>query len=320
MKVSVVTPNYNGERFLRTFFESLNNDCELIGEVIIVDNGSSDNSRQFIKGNEFSFPVVLIENTENLGFAPAVNQGIRKAKYEYIFSLNNDTEVKSGSIKSLVDLISSDDDIFSVQAKMLQYDNKELIDDVGDEYNLLAWTKKTGENRKSEEYTEVLDIFSACAGAAMYKKSLLDEIGMFDDNFFAYMEDVDLAIRSRIHGYRNLLCPDAIVYHIGSATSGSRYNEFKVRLAARNNVWVVYKNLPIPLKIVNFIFLFLGFLIKYIFFLRKGFGSTYLSGLREGLSSRSEKIDKVKFQTKNTKNYFKIEYRLIINTLKFLKR
>ena len=259
MKVSIVTPNYNGEKFLKTFFESLDNDSELIGEVIIVDNGSTDKSKEYIKSNAFNFPVVLIENRENLGFSPAVNQGIEKAKYEYIFSLNNDTEVKKGSIKALVELISSSDEIFSVQSKMLQYDNKNLIDDVGDEYNLLAWTKKTGENRPSDEYGEVLEIFSACAGAAMYKKSLLEEIGMFDDNFFAYMEDVDLAIRSRIYGYKNLLCPDAIVYHIGSATSGSRYNEFKVRLAARNNVWVVYKNLPIPLKILNFIFLFLGF-------------------------------------------------------------
>ena len=319
MKVSVVTPNYNGERFLKTFFESLDNDSELIGEVIIVDNGSSDGSREYIKNNTFKFPVKLIENTENLGFSPAVNQGIRKAQYEYIFSLNNDTEVKKGSIKVLVDLMSSDDNIFSLQAKMLQYDKKELIDDVGDEYNLLAWTKKTGENHSSGEYTEVCEIFSACAGAAMYRKSLLSEIGMFDDNFFAYMEDVDLAIRSKINGYRNLLCPDAIVYHIGSATSGSRYNEFKVRLAARNNVWVVYKNLPIPMKIVNFIFLFLGFLIKYLFFVKKGFGSTYISGIKEGLSTRS-KIDKVKFKSENTKNYFKIEYRLIINTFKFLKK
>lgn len=319
MKVSVVTPNYNGEKFLKTFFESLNNDSELIGEVIIVDNGSTDNSREYIKGKSFNFPVRLIENDENLGFAPAVNQGISQAQYEYIFSLNNDTEIKKGSIKALVDLISSDNNIFSLQAKMLQYKNKELIDDVGDEYNLLAWTKKTGENHNSKEYSEVCEIFSACAGAAMYKKSLLEEIGMFDDNFFAYMEDVDLAIRSRINGYRNLLCPDAVVYHIGSATSGSRYNEFKVRLAARNNVWVVYKNLPIPLKIVNFIFLFLGFLIKYLFFVKKGFGPVYLAGIREGLSTRS-KIQKVKFKSKNTKNYFKIEYRLIINTFKFLKK
>ncbi len=319
MKVSVVTPNYNGEKFLKAFFESLNEDSQLIGEVIIVDNGSTDGSREFIKGNSFNFPVKLIENKENLGFSPAVNQGIMESECEYIFSLNNDTEIRKGSIRAMADLMSSDDSIFSVQAKMLQYDNKELVDDVGDEYNLLGWTKKTGENHKSTEFTEVRDIFSACAGAAMYRKSLLDEIGMFDDNFFAYMEDVDLAIRSKISGYRNLLCPDAVVYHIGSATSGSRYNEFKVRLAARNNVWVVHKNLPIPMKIVNFIFLFLGFLIKYLFFVRKGFGPIYLTGIREGLSTRG-KIQKVKFKSKNTKNYFKIEYRLIINTLKFLKR
>ena len=319
MKVSVVTPNYNGERFLKNFLESLNEDSEYIGEVIIIDNGSSDASLDYLKSNAFNFPIVLIENKENLGFAPAVNQGILKARNELIFSINNDTEIKKGSIKALTDLITSANDIFSVQAKMLQYDNKELIDDVGDEYNLLAWTKKTGENHRSSEYEDVRDIFSSCAGAAMYKKSILNEIGLFDDNFFAYMEDVDLAIRSRINGYRNLLCPDAIVYHIGSATSGSRYNEFKVKLAARNNVWVVYKNFPIPLKIVNFIFLFFGFLIKYLFFVKKGFGSTYLAGIREGLSARG-KINKVKFESKNIKNYFKIEYRLIINTIKFLKK
>lgn len=319
MKVSVVTPNYNGERFLKTFLDSLEGDSECIGEVIIVDNGSVDGSVEYLKSRKFAFPLVLIENTENRGFAPAVNQAIIKAQNELIFSINNDTEIKKGSIKALADLITSGDDIFSVQAKMLQYNNKNLIDDVGDEYNLLAWTKKTGENHNSEEFEEVMEIFSSCAGAAMYKKSILEKIGMFDDNFFAYMEDVDLAIRSRIFGYRNLLCPEAVVYHIGSATSGSRYNEFKVKLAARNNVWVVYKNLPIPQKIVNFIFLFFGFLIKYLFFVKKGFGSLYLEGIREGLSERG-KISKVKFEGGNTKNYFKIEYRLIINTLKFLKK
>ena len=319
MEVSVVTPNYNGERFLDSFLKSLDEDSEYIGEVIIIDNGSDDGSLEYLKSSTFNFPLILIENRENLGFAPAVNQGIKKAKNELIFSINNDTEVKKGSIKALIDLITSADDIFSVQAKMLQYDNKELIDDVGDEYNLLAWTKKTGENHPSGEFEEVKEIFSSCAGAAMYRKSVLLELGLFDDNFFAYMEDVDLAIRSRISGYKNLLCPQAIVYHIGSATSGSRYNEFKVRLAARNNVWTVYKNLPIPMKITNFIFLFLGFFIKYIFFVKKGFGSTYIAGIREGLSGRN-RIDKVKFNSSNTKNYFKIEYRLIINTLKFLKK
>lgn len=318
MKVSVVTPNYNGLEFLKNYFESLNNDSECIGEVIIVDNGSSDSSLDYIQSNSFNFPVIVIRNDENRGFAPAVNQGISKAKYDYVFSLNNDTEIKEGSIKAMLDLIQ-DDDVFSVQAKMLQANNKNLIDDAGDEYNLLAWTKKVGENQDSANYQAVKEIFSSCAGAALYKKSVLEEIGAFDDNYFAYMEDVDLAIRSQINGYRNLLCPDAIVYHIGSATSGSRYNEFKVKIAARNNVWTVYKNIPIPLKIINFIFLFFGFLIKYIFFLRKGFGSIYFEGIKEGLKTRF-KLEKVNFKKSNLKNYFKLEYKLIINTLKFLKK
>lgn len=319
MKVSVVTPNYNGVKFLKNYFDSLNEDHEYIGEVIIVDNGSVDNSVDYIKNNSFNFPIKLIENKENLGFAPAVNQAITEAKYEYIFSLNNDTEVKKGCIGELIKVISSNKDIFSVQAKMLQYKNKNLIDDAGDEYTLLAWSKKIGENQDASDFNEVSQIFSSCAGAAMYKKSILDKIGYFDSNFFAYTEDIDLSLRAHINGYKNFLCPEAIVYHVGSATSGSRYNEFKVRLSARNNIWVVYKNFPIPQKIINIIFLFLGFFIKYLFFLKKGFGSAYLEGIKEGLKTRN-KIDKVKFNSKNTKNYFKLEYRLIINTLKFLKK
>ena len=93
MKVSVVTPNYNGERFLKTFMDSLNEDSEYIGEVIIVDNGSTDGSIDYLKNNRFNFPLVLIENKENLGFSPAVNQGILKAKHDLIFSINNDTEI-----------------------------------------------------------------------------------------------------------------------------------------------------------------------------------------------------------------------------------
>ena len=319
MKVSVITPNYNGEKFLKDFFSSLNEDSEFIGEVIIIDNASKDKSIEFINKNTFDFPVKIIQNKENLGFAPAVNQGIKKAENEYILSINNDTKIEKGSIKALMDVISDDCEIFSVQAKMLQFKNKNLIDDAGDEYNLLGWTKKTGEGRQSSEFNKTREIFSSCAGAAMYKKSTLQEIGMFDDNFFAYMEDVDLSVRSKIYGYKNMCCGEAIVYHIGSATTGSRYNEFKVKIAARNNIWTVYKNLPIPMKILNFIFLLLGFAIKYIFFLKKGFGSAYLEGIKEGLQNK-DKIKKVDFKRKNLKNYFKLEYKLIINTIKFLKK
>lgn len=321
MKVSVVTPNYNGKDFLYAYFESLIKNSNEIGEVIIVDNGSRDGSQEFIRNyrEKVDFPIVLIENSQNLGFAEAVNQGISKARYDYIFSLNNDTVVEKSAILELLNLLNTEERIFSVSSKMVQFNNPELIDDAGDDYTLLAYTKKRGNNQNLNKFIEVSEVFSSCAGAALYRKDLLEELGGFDSEFFAYMEDVDLGYRARINGYKNLFCPNAIVYHMGSATTGSQYNEFKVRLAARNNVWVVYKNLPIPQKIVNVLFLFLGFLIKYVFFLKKGFGPIYLNGLKEGLRTRN-KIKKVEFKSKNWKNYFKIEYELIKNTFKLLKR
>ena len=321
MKVSVVTPNYNGKDFLYAYFESLNKNSNEIGEVIIVDNGSRDGSQEFIRNyrEKVDFPIVLIENSQNLGFAEAVNQGISKARYDYIFSLNNDTVVEKSAILELLNLLNTDGRIFSVSSKMVQFNNPELIDDAGDDYTLLAYTKKRGNNQNLNNFIEVSEIFSSCAGAALYRKDLLEELDGFDSEFFAYMEDVDLGYRARINGYKNLFCPNAIVYHIGSATTGSQYNEFKVRLAARNNVLVVYKNLPTLQKIVNILFLFLGFLIKYLFFLKKDFGPIYLEGLKEGLKTRN-KIKKVEFKSKNWKNYFKIEYELIKNTFKLLKR
>ena len=327
MKVSVVTPNYNGLKFLNNYFETLLIQSRFIEEIILIDNASTDGSIEFIEEfmNSSNYPIdiVLIKNEDTLGFAPAVNQGIREAKCEYIYSVNNDVELEWNALEEIIKAMDESIDLgenpFSIQSKMIQHYNRKLIDDAGDEYTILAWTKKIGDGQPVERYNEKREIFSSCAGAALYRKSALEEIGLFDDNFFAYVEDIDLAYRSQIYGYKNYFCPDSIVYHYGSGTSGSRYNEFKIRLAARNNVFLIYKNFPILQKIINFIFIFLGFLIKYIFFLRKGFGPIYLEGIKEGLKTRS-KLKKVNFKKSNLKNYFKLEYKLIINTLKFLKK
>jgi len=165
--------------------------------------------------------------------------------------------------------IQKDDDIFEAATKMVQYHDRSKLDDAGDEYTILGWTKKTGEDKSSNLYTSGREIFSACAGAALYRKNIFDKIGYFDENFFAYMEDVDISFRVRIHGFKCFYCPDAIVFHRTSATTGSRYNEFKTKLAARNNVYVPYKNMPWPQLAVNFIFLLLGYFIKYLFFKKK---------------------------------------------------
>ena len=326
MKVSVVTPNYNGLKFLNGYFETLLIQSRFIEEIILIDNASTDGSvefiEEFISSSSYPIKIVLIKNEENLGFAPAVNQGIRQAKSEYIYSVNNDVELEWNALEEIVkamdDSIDLGENPFSIQSKMIRHDNRSLMDDAGDEYTILSWTKKTGDGKPIERYDKKREIFSSCAGAALYRKSILEEIGLFDEDFFAYVEDVDLSYRAQIHGYRNYFCPSSIVYHYGSATSGSRYNEFKIRLAARNNVFLIYKNFPIIQKITNFIFIFFGFLIKYIFFVKKGYGSIYLDGVKEGLRDR-KKLNKTPFLRKNWKNYFKIEWKLIKNVFAYLK-
>ncbi len=326
MKVSVVTPNYNGLKFLNSYFETLLIQSRFIEEIIIIDNASTDGSvefiEEFIRSPNYPIEIKLIKNDENLGFAPAVNQGIDFAKSEYIYSVNNDVEMEWNAleeiIKAMDESIGLGENPFSFQSKMIQHHNRKLIDDVGDEYTILAWTKKIGDGKPVEKYDEKREIFSSCAGAALYRKSVLEEIGLFDENFFAYVEDIDLSYRAQIYGYGNYFCSDSIVYHYGSATSGSRYNEFKIKLAARNNVFLIYKNFPVIQKIVNFIFLFIGFAIKYIFFVRKGYGSLYLEGIKEGLRER-KKLNKTPFLSKNWKNYFKIEWKLIKNIFAYLK-
>jgi GT2 family glycosyltransferase len=314
MKVTAIIPNYNGKEFLENCFQSLKSQ-ENIAEVIIVDNASQDGSIDFIKNDYPEFN--LISNKENKGFAKAVNQGIKSSKSEFIFLLNNDVELQQNCISNLLKCIEMDKNIFAVSSKMIQYHDRDKMDDAGDEYTLLGWTKRVGYGKSPQSYNQEREVFSACAGGALYRKSVLDHIGYFDENFFAYMEDVDISYRARINGYKCFYCAQAVVYHVGSGTSGSRYNKFKIKLAARNNVYVPFKNMPWPQLVLNFVFLLLGFLIKYLFFLKQGNGRAYLNGLSEGIKSL-KKVKKVPYENRNFKNYLIIEWLLIKNTLKFV--
>ncbi|WP_099190552.1 glycosyltransferase family 2 protein [Tepidibacter mesophilus] len=314
MKISIVIPNYNGKNYLKECLNSLLKQSFDKFEIIIIDNDSKDGSIEYLKDNYKN--IIVKKLKKNYGFSKAVNEGIKISKGEYVVLLNNDTEVDEYWLENLYGCIKNDKNIFSVSSKMIQYYNKNLIDDAGDEYTLLGWTLKTGDGKSANKYDKKREIFSSCAGAAIYRKKIFDEIGYFDENFFAYMEDVDMGYRSKIYGYKNIYCPDAIVYHIGSGTTGSRYNEFKVKLSARNNIYVPYKNIPVLQLIINFPFLILGFLIKYLFFTKKGFGKIYLNGLKEGLTTLN-KIEKIKYKNKNFLNYLLIELNLIENTSKY---
>jgi GT2 family glycosyltransferase len=312
--VTVIIPNYNGKPFLKECLRSLKNQNYQF-EIIIIDNASNDGSVKYITEN---YPEsILIENKTNLGFGRAVNQGIKAANSEYIFLLNNDVELEEECISNLLKCFKKDDLLFAAAPKIIQSNDRTKMDDAGDEYTILGLTRRVGYGKSAEGYNRKREIFSACAGASIYRRSVFEKIGYFDENFFAYMGDVDISYRARIHGYKCLYCPEAIVYHIGSASSGSRYNEFKTRLAARNNVYVPYKNMPWPQLILNGVFLFIGYFIKYLFFLRMGYGKVYLNGLKEGFRSL-EKMNKVEYKHENFKNYFVIEWFLIKNTFKFV--
>ena len=313
-KVSVVIPNYNGEKYLRGCIESLRKQDDLDFETIIIDNASQDSDYKWL--NEYK-DIIFKRLDKNYGFSPAVNVGIKMAKGEYVLLLNNDTVVEEDFVRQMVKAIEKDQRIFGVSSKMIAYQDHRIMDDAGDEYTVLGWAYKIGDGKPVEDFMKPCRVFSACAGAALYRKKVFDEMGLFDETFFAYMEDVDVSYRARIYGYYNVYCPEAKVYHIGSATSGSKYNAFKVRLAARNNVYVPYKNMPLLQLIFNLPALLVGTLVKYIWFYKKGFGKVYKEGLIEGLKSLN-KVKKVPYRWKHLAYYLHIEWLLIKNIFKYI--
>ena len=313
-EVTVVIPNYKGEAYLRPCVESLLAGTGLEMDVIIVDNGSRDGCVEEVRRLYPQAECVCLD--QNYGFCKAVNIGIRKAETPYVFLLNNDTLVCKGAVEALLASLKKDRRIFSVEAKMIQYQDRTKIDSAGTFYNAFGWAYARGKDRPADQYRKRGPVFSACAGAAMYRREVFEEIGLFDEEHFAYLEDVDVGYRARIAGYRNVYEPMAWIIHVGSAASGSRHNEFKVRLSARNNLYLIYKNMPVLQILLNLPFLLAGFLVKYLFFLKKGLGAIYLKGLMEAPKLMKKK-KKVLYQKGHLKNYLKIQLELWINIFRF---
>lgn len=304
--VSIVIPNYNGMEFIDICLEALLMQVEP-EEIIVVDNGSVDGSRERI--SEKYPKVQLIALDRNYGFCRAVNEGLRRAATPYVILLNNDTKVCDGFVDALVHALDGDEKAFSAGAKMLQYHKTDRIDDAGNFYCALGWAFARGKDKSAHLYEDSDRVFAACGGAAIYRREVMEQIGYFDEAHFAYLEDIDIGYRAQIFGWHNLYEPKARVYHVGSGTSGSRYNEFKVTYSSRNSVYLVYKNMPALQILLNLPFLLAGFGIKYLFFLRKGLGKTYRKGLAEGLRM-CRKEAKVKFEWRNLPCYCRIQLAL----------
>jgi len=316
MKTTIIIPNYNGMKFLDDCLSSLREQTTQDFQILIIDNHSEDDSVSFLKTN---YPEArLIVLNRNYGFSRAVNEGIRLADTPYVLLLNNDTKADPGFVETLVSEIETSPRIFSVSSRMIQMYHPELMDSAGDNYTLLGWAVNRGVGRPLAVSDEPSDVFSACAGAAIYRRGVFSKIGLFDEHHFAYLEDVDIGYRARVYGYENIYCPGAVVYHVGSGTSGSKYNTFKVRLAARNNVYLLYKNMPSIQLFINFPFLVTGFALKYLFFIKRGFGRDYREGLVEGLRTR-ERCRKIPLSLTRARYYIDIEISLIQGTIEYVK-
>lgn len=311
-KVTVVIPNFNGRQYLGDCLRSLLKQSFQDFEIIIVDNGSEDGSQDYIRHN---WPQVkLIELDSNTGFANAVNVGIKAADSRYVFLLNDDTMCEEEVLRNLVRVMDNKKKLFSAQAKMLQMKQPHNIDDCGDLYCALGWAFSPGRDADNSHFCRRESVTSACAGAAIYRKEYFDEVGYFDEEHFCYLEDVDIGYRARLKGYANVMEPTAIVYHVGSASSGSRYNEFKVELATANNLFLIYKNMPGFQVFINALPIAIGLGIKFAFYSKRGLGKAHIKGIMDGFAKIGKFADhRVKFGKKELINAVRLQIELWVN-------
>jgi len=247
-QVSVVILNWNGLRYLERCLTSLQAQTFTDFEVILVDNGSTDGSVEWVRER---FPQVrLICNESNAGFAAGNNQAIRASQAEYLVTLNNDTHVEPDWLGALVGAVEGEPSVGMCASKMLFADRPETINSTGISLDPvgIAWDRRGGEPDDAPEAGDaaeagLVEIFGPCAGAALYRRAMLEQVGLFDEGFFAYLEDADLAWRARLAGWRCMYVPKARVYHVHSAT-GREGSPFKSRLLGRNKVWTIAKNYP----------------------------------------------------------------------------
>ena len=248
--VSVVIVNWNGKHLLADCLDALVAQDRKDVEIILVDNGSHDGSAPFVRERYPSVKVIMLP--ENKGFAGGNNAGIGHATGQYIALLNNDTKADPAWLANLLKEAEVSPHAVGMWAcKILSYDHPDIIDNVG----LLLYPDGLGRgkgrlerDRGQYDLTGEALFPSGCAG--LFRKEMLDEIGLFDEDFFAYADDVDIGLRARLAGWKCVYVPSARVYHKYSSSS-SAYSPFKAFLVERNRIWVLLKYYPVELILAS---------------------------------------------------------------------
>jgi GT2 family glycosyltransferase len=245
-RVSVVIPNWNTGRFLPPCLSSLREQTFEDFETIVTDSGSTDGSVQMVRER---FPEVrVVELGENRGFSAAVNAGIAASDAELIAPLNNDTEQEPDWLAALVRAADGHHEAGFFASKMVDFEDRNVLDGAGDALRLSGLPYRLGHGERDRgQFDKPNYVFGACAGAALYRRAMLEDIGGFDEDFFMYCEDGDLSFRAQLAGYRCLYVPDAVVYHVGSASTGGKRSPTATRLGTRNSLSLLVKDLPLYL-------------------------------------------------------------------------
>jgi Predicted glycosyltransferases len=287
--ISVIVLNYNGKGFLNSCLSSLASQTYSDFEVIVVDNGSRDGSPEYIEEN---YPWVrLAKNDENLGFAGGTNVGIRAAKGEFIITLNNDSRADSRFIEELIKPMA-DPEVGVCAAKMLFPDGRINSAGICISRSGAAWDRGMFEPDRGQ-YEFVEEVFGACAGAALYRREMLDEIGLFDEDFFLYLEDVDLAFRARLAGWKCLYVPGARVIHHHGGTAGVG-SDLAVYYGNRNIVWYPIKDFPFRLLITSLPFIVARNLAVVPYYALRGQGGVILKSKLDALKGVVKMMEKRK--------------------------
>jgi GT2 family glycosyltransferase len=240
MHIAVIIPNWNGKEHLVVCLNSLRQQTHASFEVVLVDNGSTDGSAEYV---ETEFPEVkIIRLEENKGFSAAINQGIMESDGDVVAILNNDTEAEPQWLAEMARVFDDDPNVDFCASKLLLFDRRDILHSAGDFYGEDGVPGNRGVwERDSEKYSRQELVFGACGGAAAYRRSMLRKIGLFDEDLVAYCEDVDLNWRAQMAGHKCMFVPTARVYHKLSATGGGPIASY---YAGRNMILVMVKDMP----------------------------------------------------------------------------
>jgi hypothetical protein len=294
--VSIIMVNYNGKKFLSDCLNSIFHQTYYPFEVIMVDNASKDGSVEYVHQN---FPEVkMFILSENLGFAGGTNAGIRQAKGEFVLTLNNDTIIAPDFIDELVKPMVSDSSVGMCASKMIFPDGRINSTAICISRSGAAWDRGMGEPDLGQ-YDVAEEVFGPCAGASLYRSNMFDKIGLFDEDFFLYMEDVDLAFRARLSGWKCMYVPTARVVHVHGGTAKPN-SDISVYFGNRNILWYVIKDFPLRFLLVSLPWIIGRNCAVIPYYFLKGKGKTILNakidaikGLHKMFKKRPDIVRKV---------------------------